>query len=93
MNRASGLKVLDCAACAKPTRAGAEAARVLCDACAAAGRDFPRARQLELFDRESATAPAGDRADPAVRQAPEAAPDATATNSPGGAPAPRTGPP
>jgi hypothetical protein len=50
MKRERGMKLLDCAACGKPTRAGAEAARVLCDACAAAGRDFPRARQLELFD-------------------------------------------
>jgi hypothetical protein len=49
MNRERGSKTLDCAACGKPTRAGAEAARVLCDACAAAGREFPRARQLELF--------------------------------------------
>jgi hypothetical protein len=50
MNRESGRKVLDCAVCGKPTRVGAEVARVLCDTCAAAGRDFPRARQLELFD-------------------------------------------
>ncbi len=49
MNRERGMKTLDCAACGKPTRAGAEAARVLCDACAAAGREFSRARQLELF--------------------------------------------
>ena len=49
MKRESGLKLLDCAVCGKPTRAGAEATRVLCDACAAAGHDFPRARQLELF--------------------------------------------
>lgn len=50
MRRESGLKLLDCAVCGKPTRAGAEATRVLCNTCAAAGRDFPRARQLELFD-------------------------------------------
>ena len=49
MNRDRATKILPCAACEKPTRAGAEAARVLCDACAAAGREFPRARQLELF--------------------------------------------
>jgi hypothetical protein len=52
MNRSSGRKMLECAACGKPTLAGAEAARVLCDACVAAGRDFPRARQMELFTRE-----------------------------------------
>jgi len=50
MKRERGMKLLDCAVCGKPTRVGAEATRVLCDACAAAGRDFPRARQLELFD-------------------------------------------
>jgi hypothetical protein len=50
MNRERGLKTLECAVCGKPTRAGAEATRVLCDACASEGKDFPRARQLELFD-------------------------------------------
>jgi hypothetical protein len=50
MNRDRGFKLLDCSACGKPTRVGAEATRVLCDTCAAAGRDFPRARQLDLFD-------------------------------------------
>ena len=50
MKREKGMKLLDCAVCGKPTRAGAEAARVLCDSCAAAGRDFPRARQMELFE-------------------------------------------
>ena len=48
MNRESSRKVLACAVCGKPTPAGTEAARVMCDACAAAGREFPRARQLEL---------------------------------------------
>jgi hypothetical protein len=52
MKRESGRKMLDCAVCGKPTRAGAEAARVLCDGCAAAGREFPRARQLDLFVKE-----------------------------------------
>ena len=52
MNRERGMKTLECATCGKPTRAGAEAARVLCDACAAAGREFPRAQQLELFGKE-----------------------------------------
>ena len=50
MNRDRGFKLLDCAVCGKPTRSAAEATRVLCDACAASGRDFPRARQLDLFD-------------------------------------------
>jgi len=50
MTRDSSLKTLDCAVCGKPTRAGAEATRVLCDTCAAAGHDFPRVRQLDLFD-------------------------------------------
>ena len=54
MNRERAMKTLECAGCGKPTRAGAEAARVMCDLCAAAGRDFPRARQLELFGPESA---------------------------------------
>jgi hypothetical protein len=48
------MKLLDCAVCGKPTRAGAEAARVLCAVCAAAGRDFPRARQLDLFESAKA---------------------------------------
>ncbi len=57
MNRERGLKILNCACCGKPTRAGAEATRVLCDTCAAAGREFPRARQLELFPRDAPTTP------------------------------------
>jgi hypothetical protein len=52
MNRERAMKTLECAGCRKPTRAGAEAARVMCDLCAAAGRDFPRARQLDLFFEE-----------------------------------------
>jgi len=50
MNRGSSRKVLACAVCGESTLAGAEAERVLCDKCAAAGRDFPRARQLDLFE-------------------------------------------
>jgi hypothetical protein len=61
MKRSSGLKTLDCAACGKPTRAGAEATRVLCDTCATAGRDFPRARQLDLFNQ-----PKGEGTPPAI---------------------------
>jgi hypothetical protein len=54
MKRDRGIKLLDCAVCGKPTRVGAEAARVLCAVCAAAGRDFPRARQLDLFESAKA---------------------------------------
>ena len=61
MNRESSRKVLACAVCGKPTRAGAEAARVLCDTCAAAGREFPRARQLDLFDGPADRASKGDK--------------------------------
>lgn len=56
MNREHRLKTLACSGCGEPTRAGAEATRILCVACAAAGRDFPRARQLDLFDGTNAEA-------------------------------------
>ena len=67
MKRGSAQKLLECAGCGRPTRAGAEAARVLCDVCAAAGKDFPRARQLELFREREAEAP-GRRDEPAKKR-------------------------
>jgi hypothetical protein len=56
MNRERGFKIIDCAVCGKPTRAAAEVARVLCGVCAAAGLEFPKVLQLELFEKNE-----GDR--------------------------------
>jgi hypothetical protein len=61
-------KLLDCAACGKPTRAAAEATRVLCDTCAAAGRDFPRARQLDLFDSPDTNSIVPSKPNPSLTQ-------------------------
>jgi len=54
-------KLLDCAACGKPTRAAAEATRVLCDTCAAAG-------QLDLFDSPDTNSIVPSKPNPSLTQ-------------------------
>ena len=63
MNRDQRTKLLDCAVCGRPTPVGAEAVRVLCQDCAAAGESFPQDEQLEFFERLAGKQPPDGKAE------------------------------
>jgi predicted RNA-binding Zn-ribbon protein involved in translation (DUF1610 family) len=49
MDRSYRSKIIECAACGRPTPAGSEARRVICPECLALGKEMPRVKQMELL--------------------------------------------